>query len=394
MNQPHHQKAVGRSKRRLGEYLLSKGLINTSQLEEAIEYQCIYGGRLGTSLIELGLVDEDQMAKTLSQQLKLHYIKPDLLMEIPASVLRLVPVEIALKYKIVPYYKEGKKLYVAINDFGNLKLQDELSFQLNHIIVPLAVPEIRLMLALKKHYSMSLSPRYETLAAQLQRRSLAAQKTAPEKQQKHPTEKQEKNIPAKDINLSNETAWPLLGEESYDTAEQVNNRDIAETAEKKQDTPIDILHLLAEASERDDIGRAVINYLHKDFPACGLFVVREGISSGWLASGGSLEQPFDQFQIPLSENSVCGLVVRNRRHFLGQITDTEQNRKILTYFNSQSPQNVLAIPLMVQDRLVCILYVQGELEKLEQHVTDLHYIVGKAEMAFKLLILKNKILSL
>ncbi len=132
--------------------------------------------QVGTSLIELGLVNEDQMARTLSQQLKLHYIKPDLMMDVPTSILNLVPVNIALKHKIVPYYKEGKKLYVAINDFSNLKLLDELSFQLNHVITPLAVPEVRLMLALKKHYRMTVSPRFETIAAQLLRRDLAVQK--------------------------------------------------------------------------------------------------------------------------------------------------------------------------------------------------------------------------
>lgn len=394
MNQTRQQKAVGVSKRRLGEYLLSKKLVNTSQLEEAIEYQCIYGGRLGTSLIELGLVDEDQMARTLSQQLKLHYIKPDLLMNIPPSVLRLVPVKIALKYQIVPYYKDGNKLFVAINDIGNLKLQDELSFQLNHIVVPLAVPEVRLMLALKKHYGMSLSPRYETLAVQLQRRSLAGKKAAQLNQQKTFTQKQEKAVQVEETVGSDETSWPLLGEEQYDSAEPISDDYSADHTEEKQDSPVDILHLLAEAKERDDIGRAVISYLKNDFPACGLFVIREGTASGWLASGGKTDQPFDQFHIPLTQNSVCSLVARNRRLFFGQMTDTEHNRSILSYFSAQPSQNVLAVPLMVQDRLVCILYVHGALELLEQHFADLHYIVGKAEMAFKLLILKNKILSL
>lgn len=390
MNHPHDNKTVGLSKRRLGDHLLSQGLLNTSQLEEAIEYQCIYGGRLGTSLIELGLINEDQMARTLSQQLKLHYIKPDLMMDIPTSILNLVPVNIALKHKIVPYYKEGKKLYVAINDFNNLKLLDELSFQLNHVIIPLAIPEVRLMLALKKHYSMTLSPRFETMAAQLQRRDLAVQKSTEINVQKEPVSQQK---PADDNSVNGTMPWPLLGDESYDPPEQENSEYTVKHTED-QGNPVDILHLLAEAKERDDIGQAVISYLCKDFPECGLFVVRKGISSGWLASGGNPEQPFDHLHIPLSETSVCGLVARNRRHFLGQMSDTEQNRSILTYFNSQPPQHVLVIPLMVQERLVCILYIQGALEKLEQHFADLHNLIGKAEMAFKLLILKNKILSL
>ncbi len=151
----------GRLKKQLGEYLLSAGLINASELDEAIEYQCIYGGKLGTSLIELGLVEEDQMARILSRQLNLHYIKPELLMKISAAVLNLIPAKIALKYQVVPYYEDSNKLYVAVNDSNNLTMLDELAFHLNHLIVPLAIPEIRLMLALKKHYGMRLPPRYE-----------------------------------------------------------------------------------------------------------------------------------------------------------------------------------------------------------------------------------------
>jgi len=390
VNHPHHNQTTGLSKRRLGDHLLSQGLLNTSQLEEAIEYQCIYGGRLGTSLIELGLVNEDQMARTLSQQLKLHYIKPDLMMDVPTSILNLVPVNIALKHKIVPYYKEGKKLYVAINDFSNLKLLDELSFQLNHVITPLAVPEVRLMLALKKHYRMTVSPRFETIAAQLLRRDLAVQKKTAATIQKETANNQK---PANDNSIADTIPWPLLGDESADSLKQ-EDFEYTVRPEDDQEQTVDVLSLLAEAKERDDIGQAVISYLRKDFPKCGFFVVRKGISSGWLASGGNPEQSFDHFHIPLSDDSVCGLISRNRRHFLGQMSDTEQNRNILTYFNSKPPQHVLGIPLMVQDRMVCILYIQGPLEKLEQHFAELHTLVGKAEMAFKLLILKNKILSL
>jgi len=99
--------------RLLGEHLLKSGFLKSDQLEEAIEYQCIYGGKLGTSLIELGFVSEDQLAKTLSRQLKLHYIRPERLMDVPESLLSLIPSDIAQKYLVVPYRKNGKKLYLT-----------------------------------------------------------------------------------------------------------------------------------------------------------------------------------------------------------------------------------------------------------------------------------------
>ena len=55
-----------------GEEEVVDGEDASSEVDEAIEYQCIYGGRLGTSLIELGLINEEHLAQILSKQLKLH----------------------------------------------------------------------------------------------------------------------------------------------------------------------------------------------------------------------------------------------------------------------------------------------------------------------------------
>lgn len=393
MNLPEHKKSSRAPQRRLGECLLAEGLINTHQLEEAIEYQCIYGGKLGTSLIELGLIEEDQMARILSQQLHLHYIKPELLMNVPGSVLNLIPDKTALKHQIVPYHEEGKKLYVAINDVANLKVIDDLSFQLNHIIIPLAIPEVRLMMALKKHYGMLLSPRYETLAVQMNRRNLAARKKMPDKQ---PAATQHSPLMAAEdseqTSFDDEAAWPLLGDAELNPADHIEDTYVAEPP-PQEETAVDILHLLAEANERDDIATAIIRYLKTDFPHCALFMVRGDTVSGWLAAGDKPQQSFDHLTIPLAENSVFSQVAATRTHYLGPVISSNQNRKILEFFETPLPRNTLTVPLMVRDRLVSILYIQGQLEKLEQHFADIQYIVGKAEMAFKLLILKNKILS-
>lgn len=393
MNLPEHKKASRTPQRRLGECLLAEGLINTHQLEEAIEYQCIYGGKLGTSLIELGLIEEDQMARILSQQLHLHYIKPELLMNVPGSVLNLIPDKVALKHQMVPYHEEGKKLYVAINDVVNLKRLDDISFQLNHIIIPLAIPEIRLMMALKKHYGMLLSPRYETLAVQMSRRNLAAAKKAPAKQ---PATTQDSTVKvnkgSEQVSFDDEAAWPLLGDAELSPADHIEDTYVAEHT-PPEESSVDILHLLAEANERDDIATALISYFKTDFPQCALFMVRGDTVSGWLAAGDKTRQDFDHLTVPLAENSVFSLVATSRTHYLGPVISSNQNRKILDFFATPLPQNTLTVPLMVKDRLVSILYIQGRLEKLEQHFADIQYIVGKAEMAFKLLILKNKILS-
>ena len=39
-----------------GEYLVEQGAISPSELEETLRSQAVYGGRMGTSLLERGLM--------------------------------------------------------------------------------------------------------------------------------------------------------------------------------------------------------------------------------------------------------------------------------------------------------------------------------------------------
>lgn len=58
-------------KSRLGQLLIDKGLISSTQLDSAIKLQITSGKRLGEILIEQGLVSERQLAKALKKQTSL-----------------------------------------------------------------------------------------------------------------------------------------------------------------------------------------------------------------------------------------------------------------------------------------------------------------------------------
>ena len=53
---------------RLGEILVKESLIAADQLKQALEYQQKNGGRLGTCLMKLGLVTDDEITEVLSRQ--------------------------------------------------------------------------------------------------------------------------------------------------------------------------------------------------------------------------------------------------------------------------------------------------------------------------------------
>jgi hypothetical protein len=53
---------------RLGQILVAAGRITPAQLDEALRAQVLYGGRLGTNLIELGYLDLDSLALALARR--------------------------------------------------------------------------------------------------------------------------------------------------------------------------------------------------------------------------------------------------------------------------------------------------------------------------------------
>lgn len=388
MNLPEDQLKANTLQRRLGDYLIAAGQLTPEQLDEAIEYQCLYGGRLGTSLIELGFVTEERLARILSKQLRLHYIKPELLMDVAQNILDLIPIKLAHKYQVVPYRKDRGKLYLAMSDATNLANIDELSFQLNHIIIPLAIPEIRLMLALKKHYGLKLSHRFETLEAQLKKRSKAVEKPTAKMVS---TDDENKSWPL----LGDENkSWPLLGDEEYSREAANDEPCFGPTTSPDDISRTSLFQQLATAENRNDIAKALTAYLGQEFAACGLLMVRSPNVTGWRASlHGAELSGFDQLRIPLNGNSIFSQVVESRSHYLGPVIETPDNRTLLQHFNAKPTQHALVIPLLVRDRLISILYLQDNLEQLELRFAEAQNIAHKTEMSFTLLILKNKILT-
>ena len=53
---------------RLGELLTQTRLIEPEKVEQALRAQVVWGGRLGTNLIELGCIELDELSRALGQQ--------------------------------------------------------------------------------------------------------------------------------------------------------------------------------------------------------------------------------------------------------------------------------------------------------------------------------------
>ena len=374
---------------RLGDLLLQQGLVSTQQLEEALKYQVIFGGKLGTNLIEMGAVEEDDIARALSQQYHVPTPTADEVMEVAPQVLALLPRELVEQHNVVPLKLEGRRLTLLMADPSNFNLIDDLSFRTGLIIKPVVATALRIILALEKHYNIGRDRRYIHVTKKIATKRPTPPVAPPETVTlppllAPPVEAGPEVLPANGHDP--ESAPADLGE----------HEELAEIAPLEEILDSETLALfLADARDRDDVLDSIASYLSHEYARVALFLVRGNIAHGWKASVDQQDLPkFREAQFPLDEPSILKTVTETSSFLLGPIPRTPFNSMFLQEIGGRVPQTALLVPLLMMGRVVGIIYVDGQGEELAEKLFELQKITIKAAMAFEILVLKNKIVSM
>jgi len=125
---------------KLGELLLKAQLINQQQLTKALEEQKVSGGKLGEILQRLGYVTEDDIIECLSHQFGVPSINLRHF-EIDSNVAKIIPVDLARKYNVIPVNKTGATLTLAMTDPTNIFAMDEITFMTGYRVEPVVASE-------------------------------------------------------------------------------------------------------------------------------------------------------------------------------------------------------------------------------------------------------------
>ncbi len=139
---------------KLGEILVRENLISPQHLREALDYQREHGGRLGITLVKLGLVSDEMITAVLSRQYGIPSVNLDLF-HIEESVLRLIPQEVAQKYSVLPLSRVGATLTLAMVDPTNVFAMDDIKFMTGLNVEPVVVAEASIQQAIAKYYGSS-----------------------------------------------------------------------------------------------------------------------------------------------------------------------------------------------------------------------------------------------
>lgn len=382
---------------RLGEFLIKKNLLTQAQLEEALQSQVIFGGKLGTVLIEMGLISEDMLADVLADLISIPCAKPGQLQHIPEDVIKIIIPELAVKHKVVPVAVSGKNLTLAMSDPRNLKSIDEISFRTGYIVRPILALEVRLVFALEKHYDIRRTMRYiappKQVRDELNRLHVFNTANGPIAALDID---EELGIPGSELVLQKPETQKATKEEDVDSSaaiEELCEDELIEELEDEEITLATTAQALINISDRDDVANAIIAYLGAHYSRAALFMVVAGQITGWRSVKQGLPIPgFDQFQLPLAEPSVLKTAVESNSYFLGPVPQSGANLALTTCLGKPAAKTALLLPMSMLGRVVGLIYVDDTSTDISQAVLDLQQLTSKALMAFEILILHNKIL--
>lgn len=155
--------------KKLGQLLIERGQASGGQVMRAILSQRTAGGRLGTCLLELEAVDEDQLLETLAVQQGAPAARAEALRAIPDEIVHLIPSRVAVRCSAVPFSASDKEVHVATVDTRDLKILDELAFCTSRRIRAHVASEVRIREALSKYYGAECPRRFSRLIDRLNR---------------------------------------------------------------------------------------------------------------------------------------------------------------------------------------------------------------------------------
>lgn len=150
---------------RLGELLLADGLLTDEQVQTALRAQVMWGGRLGTNLVELGSLDLDVLSSALGRlhtrpaALARHFERVD------PELQRLLSPDFADRYSCVPLCRAGEDNNVVVAVIAPLDargaaiIAEELAIVPDQLIQAVAA-ELRIRYHLERIYNIPRGARF------------------------------------------------------------------------------------------------------------------------------------------------------------------------------------------------------------------------------------------
>lgn len=141
----------GQPRKPLGQIFVERGLLTEVSVQRLIEHARQKHIRLGELLEVIGLITPDELAEALATQYRCRKISDFAKFSYPSSMLRMIPMETAVKHTVFPLKMDGDRLALAVADPTDEVLK-EISSQNNLKIILYVATRSEINRAIARHY--------------------------------------------------------------------------------------------------------------------------------------------------------------------------------------------------------------------------------------------------
>lgn len=143
--------SVYQKKIELEEILVERGLLTSEQLESAKKEAEETGKSLKDVLIDSGFISKEHIPLLLSIELGVKAVDLSNIIVEP-EVANLIPESVVRKFKVLPLFREGNNLTVAMADPTDVRIIDELHRETELMIEPVLASEMEIARAIDQTY--------------------------------------------------------------------------------------------------------------------------------------------------------------------------------------------------------------------------------------------------
>ena len=137
----------------IGQMLIDAGIMTSEDLERGLKEQKKSGKFICTTLIEMGLLQEDTLLPILARKLNMPLVKIKTF-DIKADVISKVPAKFATHYRLIPIALEGNAISLAVTDPLDIHTLDDLKLLLGFEIKPVLAGEKDILEAISRYYGV------------------------------------------------------------------------------------------------------------------------------------------------------------------------------------------------------------------------------------------------
>jgi hypothetical protein len=379
----------------IGSLLVERGVIHQRDLDDALRLQSVYGGRIGTCLLDLGYLVVEELAAYLSDHCDVP-LPPEEWVEQPdPKALAMVPTSLVRRIQVLPLKLEKSSLHVAMIDPSNEEHRSFLEIASSREIVPYVLPEKRMVGLLERHLGIDRSPRFVGMISRPRVAGLQADEAAaatplararrrirtslddastdggapdPAAQRAQDPAAQPGSDPAA-LASSDEAAEDeiilldeLVAEPTDELVWEMPEDAVSDASSSDVPFSARIAHLEARlhgCRERDDIVRLALALASSFARVAGLFVVRSNRVTGFRASTPEMTASMSEIELPIEAPSMLTHPALSRMPYRGTPPGDGIDGRLLASLDRHDVREVFVHPIIIRDRTVNVLYADN-----------------------------------